>query len=66
MMFVVGRNVEVKVEKGKVTIICQTENDLVMLFERDGFNTVAITHGSTPIPTTNLRLDLTLHRRKTE
>ena len=65
-MFVIGRNVEVKIGDGKLTIVCQTENALAMLFGRDGFDTIAITHGSAYIPTTDLRLDLRLHRRKTE
>ncbi|GAI90048.1 unnamed protein product [marine sediment metagenome] len=65
-MFVIGRNVEVKVEDDQVIIKCKIENVVPTVREFDKSLVFATTKGGVVVPGTRLRLDLNLYRLKTE
>lgn len=61
-MFVIGRNVEVKVEDGELTIVCQVEN-VVPSVSKWGENYIlATTNGEANVPKTDLYLEVRLTR----
>lgn len=61
-MFVIGRNVEVKVEDGELTIVCQVEN-VVPSVSKWGENYIlATTYGEANVPKTDLYLEVRLTR----
>jgi len=65
-MFVIGRNVEVKVEDGVLTIKCQVENVVPRVSDSGKNLELASTRGWVNVPRTDLRLTLSIHRPKTE
>jgi len=60
-MFVIGRNVEVKVEDGKLTIVCQIKNAPRTANIAHNRWVLARSDGDTLIPDTDLSLDLILY-----
>jgi len=62
-MFVIGRNVEVKVEEGKLTIVCQIDGVVPTpgLFAKTLL--LATTNGARRVPKTELYLALYLQKR---
>ncbi|MBA7657037.1 hypothetical protein ES703_64966 [subsurface metagenome] len=61
-MFVIGRNVEAKVEGGQVTIVCQLKDVVPTKVLYDSRMVLATTPGAVLIPRTNLRLNVCLFR----
>ncbi len=59
-MFVIGRNVEVKVEEGKLTIICKVGDVEAGMWKYPKRKILATTHGRVDIPRTGLALTLDL------
>ncbi|GAI43186.1 unnamed protein product [marine sediment metagenome] len=55
-MFVIGRNVEIKVEEGKLTIVCQIEDVVPSVSWSGDKKYLATTNGATRIPNTDLHL----------
>lgn len=61
-MFVIGRNVEVKIENRAVTIVCQLRDVVPTKVPYDTREILATTPGAVLIPHTNLRLNVCLFR----
>lgn len=61
-MFMIGCNVEVKVEEGKLTIVCEIKEAIPSRVRRIKGETLATTNGVVDIPHTDLCLDLNLYR----
>jgi len=65
-MFVIGRNVEVKVEDGALTIVCQVENVVPSVSEWGENYILATTNGEANVPKTDLYLRVWLTRPRSK
>lgn len=63
-MFMVGRNVEVKVEKGRLLIVCELEGVGKAVSRSAKTISLATTGGHVRIPNSNLHLRLNLYSKQ--
>ena len=65
-MFVIGRNVEVKVENEQLTIVCQVKNVIPTKGFLDRRVILATTHRAVCVPKTDLYLEVHLTRPRSK